>query len=76
MTAWIVGTFEWIWTTTIMASVLALLIFLAKVILQDRIKPRMFYLLWVMLVLHLSCRGRPKARLAYSTLSIWKVRRI
>lgn len=61
MTAWIAGTFEWIWTTTIMASVLALLIFLAKLILKDRIKPRMFYLLWVMLVVRLVIPWTPES---------------
>lgn len=61
MTAWIAGTFEWIWTTTIMASVLALLIFLAKIILKDRIKPRMFYLLWVMLIVRLVMPWTPES---------------
>lgn len=45
--------FQWILTTSLMACVLIVFIFAAKLLLGERLKPRWSYMLWTLLVLRL-----------------------
>ncbi|SFE10335.1 bla regulator protein blaR1 [Paenibacillus catalpae] len=63
----------WIISTTLMASVLAVIILAAKWLLRDKLKPRWTYLLWLLLVLRLLLPWMPESSFSvfniYHTLS-------
>ncbi|MCJ8013080.1 M56 family metallopeptidase [Paenibacillus sp. KQZ6P-2] len=53
--------FIWIITTSAMACVLVLFIFIAKILLKDKLKPSWSYLLWTLLILRLMLPWTPES---------------
>ncbi|WP_274365765.1 M56 family metallopeptidase [Paenibacillus thermotolerans] len=64
MTTLLVDLFSWILSVSAMASVLAIIIFTAKWLLKERLKPRWAYLLWMLLALRLLLPWTPESSLS------------
>lgn len=56
--------FSWALATSAMATVLILLILLARFVLKDKLKPRWSYLLWTLLVLRLILPWTPESSIS------------
>jgi bla regulator protein BlaR1 len=61
MTSLLANLFSWSLSTSAMASILALFIFVAKWLLKDRINPRWTYFLWMILALRLLLPWTPES---------------
>ncbi|GIP14772.1 hypothetical protein J40TS1_04140 [Paenibacillus montaniterrae] len=60
--------FEWVFTASIMGSVLVLIIFATKKVLQNRLSPKWTYLLWMLLVLRLLLPWTPESSVSVFNL--------
>nr|WP_275900691.1 M56 family metallopeptidase [Paenibacillus periandrae] len=53
--------FDWVWSVSIMASVLVVLIIVMQRVLKNRLKPRWHYLMWLLVIVRLMLPWGPES---------------
>ena len=61
ITEHLINLFDWVWSVSIMASVLVVLIVVMQQILQHRLKPRWLYLMWLLVIARLILPWGPES---------------
>ncbi|MDR9857413.1 M56 family metallopeptidase [Paenibacillus sp. VCA1] len=62
---------DWVIKTTLLASVMTLLIFVIKAVLNNRVKPGWHYALWLLLMLRLLIPSGPHSEFSIDNLFSW-----
>lgn len=61
ITEQLIKLFDWVWTVSIMASVLVVLIIVMQRVLKHRLKPRWHYLMWLLVIVRLMLPWGPES---------------
>ncbi|GIO68855.1 M56 family metallopeptidase [Paenibacillus cookii] len=68
---WLSAFLDWVFKTTLLASVMTVLILIIKAVLRDRVKPGWHYALWLLLMLRLLIPSGPHSEFSMDNIFAW-----